>query len=65
MILDPVTVHPEQTIADALEIMRRYSISGLPVTEDGRLVGILTNRDLRFEKRLDRTGRRGDDQART
>ena len=54
MILDPVTVDPEQRIADALEIMRRYRISGLPVTQNGKLVGILTNRDLRFEKRLDR-----------
>jgi IMP dehydrogenase len=54
MILDPVTVHPDQPIAEALEVMRRYGISGLPVTKDGRLVGILTNRDLRFEKRLDR-----------
>jgi IMP dehydrogenase len=54
MIIDPVTVHPEQPIAAALDIMRRYKISGLPVTQDGRLVGILTNRDLRFEKRLDR-----------
>lgn len=54
MVLDPVTVHPEQPIAEALEIMRRYRISGLPVTQNGRLVGILTNRDLRFEKRLDR-----------
>ena len=55
MIVDPVTVHPEQPIAEALEIMQRYHISGLPVTRDGKLVGILTNRDLRFEKRLDRT----------
>ncbi|GBD26725.1 Inosine-5'-monophosphate dehydrogenase [bacterium HR30] len=54
MILDPITVEPDQRIADALEIMRRYNISGLPVTKDGYLVGILTNRDLRFEKRLDR-----------
>jgi IMP dehydrogenase len=54
MILDPVTVHPDQPIAEALEVMRRYGISGLPVTKDGRLAGILTNRDLRFEKRLDR-----------
>ena len=53
-VLDPVTVHPDQRIADALEIMHRSQISGLPVTKDGRLVGILTNRDLRFEKRLDR-----------
>ena len=54
MILDPVTVQPDQSIAEALEIMRRYRISGLPVTRDGTLVGILTNRDLRFEKRHDR-----------
>ncbi|HEX7410441.1 MAG TPA: IMP dehydrogenase [Candidatus Binatia bacterium] len=54
MILDPVTVDPDQRIVDALEIMRRYHISGLPVTQAGKLVGILTNRDLRFEKRLDR-----------
>jgi len=55
MIVDPVTVHPEQRISDALQIMQQYRISGLPVTRDGKLVGILTNRDLRFEKGLDRT----------
>ena len=55
MIVDPVTVHPEQPIAEALAIMQQYRISGLPVTRNGQLVGILTNRDLRFEKRLDRT----------
>jgi IMP dehydrogenase len=54
MITDPVTIAPDITIAQALEIMQRYQISGLPVTKDGKLVGILTNRDLRFEKRLDR-----------
>jgi IMP dehydrogenase len=54
LIVDPVTVNPDQPIAEALDVMRRYNISGLPVTADGRLVGILTNRDLRFEKRLDR-----------
>src|SRR6266481_1764081 len=54
MISDPVTVSPEQRIEDALAIMRRFHISGLPVTQNGRLVGILTHRDLRFEKRLDR-----------
>jgi len=54
IVLDPVTVHPDQRIAEALDVMHRYHISGLPVTKDGRLVGILTNRDLRFEKRLDR-----------
>jgi IMP dehydrogenase len=54
MILDPITIEPDQQIADALEIMHRYHISGLPVTQGGKLVGILTNRDLRFEKRADR-----------
>jgi len=54
MIVDPVTVHPEQKIADALTTMERRGISGLPVVADGRLVGILTNRDLRFEKRMEK-----------
>jgi IMP dehydrogenase len=55
MISDPVTVRPEQPIHEALDVMHRYQISGLPVTRDGgELVGILTHRDLRFEKRLDR-----------
>lgn len=54
MIADPVTVRPHQRISEAQEIMHKYRISGLPVTENGRLVGILTHRDLRFEKRLDR-----------
>ncbi len=54
MITDPVTISSEITIAQAREIMQRYQISGLPVTKEGKLVGILTNRDLRFEKRLDR-----------
>jgi IMP dehydrogenase len=57
MIVDPVTVHPDQKIKDALEIMRRCRISGLPVAVDGRLVGIVTHRDLRFEGRLDRAVR--------
>ncbi len=55
MIVDPVTMRPEQQIREALEVMARYKISGVPVTdEDGRLVGILTNRDLRFESNLER-----------
>ena len=54
MISDPITIAPEQKIADAQAIMRKFGISGLPVTKNGRLVGILTHRDLRFEKRLDR-----------
>ena len=53
MIVDPVTIGPKNRILDALEIMNRYKISGVPVTENGKLVGILTNRDLRFESRLD------------
>src|SRR5512142_587562 len=53
MIVDPVTVDPEQKIGDALEVMKRYRISGVPVTKNGKLVGILTNRDLRFETRYD------------
>src|ERR1051325_10740297 len=53
MITDPVTMSPEQKISDALEVMRRYKISGVPVTKDRKLVGILTNRDLRFETRTD------------
>src|SRR5277367_1455115 len=54
MIADPVTVHPEQPIGDALAIMQRHGISGLPVVANERLVGILTNRDLRFERHPDR-----------
>ena len=54
MIADPITVHPEQPIGDALTIMERHGISGLPVVTDTLLVGILTNRDLRFERRLER-----------
>jgi IMP dehydrogenase len=53
MIVDPVTVDPDQKIADALEVMKRFRISGVPVTKHGKLVGILTNRDLRFETRFE------------
>src|SRR5579859_5599330 len=53
MIVDPVTIGPEQLISHALDVMRRYKISGVPVTQGKRLVGILTNRDLRFEPRTD------------
>jgi len=53
MIVDPITISPEKKISDALEMMKRYRISGIPVTKGGRLVGILTNRDLRFESRSD------------
>ena len=54
MVADPLTIDPDQPISAALEIMRRARISGMPVTRGGRLVGILTNRDLRFESHLDR-----------
>ena len=54
MITDPITVAPDQKISEAQTIMNQYGISGLPVTKNGKLVGILTNRDLRFEKRHDR-----------
>lgn len=51
MILDPVTLHPDASVSEALQLMRRYSIGGIPIVDgEGRLVGILTNRDLRFEK---------------
>jgi len=53
MIVDPITMDPDQTIAEALEVMRRYRISGVPVIKKGKLVGILTNRDLRFETRME------------
>ena len=55
MIVDPVTMRPEQKINEALRVMARYKISGVPVTDEtGHLVGILTNRDLRFENDLDK-----------
>jgi len=53
MIVDPVTMGPDAKVSDALEMMRKYKISGVPITKNGRLVGILTNRDLRFETRFD------------
>ena len=54
MIVDPVTCRPDQRIAEALEVMANFRISGVPIVDErGRLVGILTNRDLRFETRLD------------
>ncbi len=53
MIVDPITMDPDQKIYEALEVMKKYRISGVPVTRQGKLLGILTNRDLRFETRLD------------
>jgi IMP dehydrogenase len=52
MIVDPITMSPNQKIEDAVKLMAHYKISGVPITENGRLVGILTNRDLRFETRF-------------
>src|SRR4026208_1866919 len=58
MIVNPITLSPRNRIYEALELMKKYRISGVPITEDGskegRLAGILTNRDLRFETKLDR-----------
>ncbi len=54
MILDPITVQPGAPISEALDLMAKFRISGVPVTEHGKLIGILTNRDLRFETVLDR-----------
>src|SRR5450631_572714 len=54
MIVDPVTMSPDSKVSDALDVMQKYKISGVPITlKDGKLVGILTNRDLRFETRFD------------
>jgi IMP dehydrogenase len=53
MIVDPITMGPDQKIYEALAVMKKYRISGVPVTQDGKLVGIMTNRDLRFETNLD------------
>jgi len=53
MIVDPITLSPDRKIGEALEIMRENNISGVPIVEDGKLVGILTNRDLRFETNFD------------
>src|SRR5277367_2403311 len=53
MIVDPVTMSPDAKVSDALDVMQKYKISGVPITEHGKLVGILTNRDLRFETRFD------------
>jgi len=54
MIVDPITMSPEQKIGDAMKLMMHYRISGVPITVDGKLVGILTNRDLRFESDMNR-----------
>ena len=53
MVVDPITIEPERKVSDALALMHQYSISGVPVVKNEKLVGILTNRDLRFEENLD------------
>jgi IMP dehydrogenase len=53
MIVDPITMTPDRTIAEAQEVMAKYRFSGVPIVVNGKLVGILTNRDLRFETRMD------------
>jgi IMP dehydrogenase len=55
MIVDPVTIAPEMTVRQALDMMNKYKVSGVPVTRGPKLVGILTNRDLRFERNLDQS----------
>ena len=54
MIIDPVTIHPDQLIHEVLNLMKQYRISGVPVIKDDQLVGIVTNRDLRFETHLEK-----------
>ena len=54
MIVDPVTIHPDQKVSEVLNLMEQYRISGVPVTKGDQLVGIVTNRDLRFEADLDK-----------
>jgi IMP dehydrogenase len=53
ILRDPITVTPNMTVRDVIEITRQHKISGLPVIDNGKVVGIVTNRDLRFETNLD------------
>ena len=53
--LDPITIESDKTLSEALQIMEKYNISGIPVVDDGKLSGILTNRDIRFESNLSLT----------
>ncbi len=55
MIVDPISIEPDRKLYEVMEIMSKYRISGVPVVKKGRLVGIITNRDLRFETNLDQT----------
>ena len=54
MIVDPVTIHPDQLVQEVLQLMATYRISGVPVTKEDQLVGIITNRDLRFETDMEK-----------
>ena len=54
MITDPITLEPQQPLSEALAVMKHFHISGIPITEEGKLVGILTNRDIRFETEFSR-----------
>ncbi len=62
MIVDPVTIDPDQPIQEVLKLMEQYRISGVPVTKGDQLVGIVTNRDLRFETDMTKKVSRSDDQ---
>ncbi|HAJ70919.1 MAG TPA: IMP dehydrogenase [Methylophilaceae bacterium] len=53
VVIDPVTIHPQMSVRDVIALTRQHKISGLPVVQDGKVVGIVTNRDLRFETNLD------------
>ncbi|MCD6151985.1 MAG: IMP dehydrogenase, partial [Deltaproteobacteria bacterium] len=55
MIVDPITMHPDQKVHEVLEIMKKYRISGVPIVDGEKLVGIVTNRDLRFETKMERS----------
>ena len=65
MIVDPVTMSPDAKVSDALEVMRKYKISGVPITKNGKLVGILTNRDLALRNPLRYSHQQGDDQGKS
>ena len=66
MVYAPVTLRPDQTLADAKALQERYRITGFPVVDDrGVVVGIVTNRDMRFATRRPHAGQRDDDAART
>ena len=64
MVVNPITMTPDQTLAEALELMQAHRISGIPIVEkSGKLCGILTNRDVRFAENPEAAGQRADDQG--